>query len=128
MERAGAAHAAHHLVENEQDAVAVADIAHALEITRHRRDRPQRGADDRLRHEGDDGIAAERMDLVFELLRQAFAIGLRGFVRASAAIFVRRRHVVRLDEKRTELLALPLPAADRERAERDAMIALASGN
>jgi hypothetical protein len=36
--------------------------------------------------------------------------------------------MMRLDQKRTELLALPFPASDRERAERDAMIALASLN
>ena len=33
--------------------------------------------------------------------------------------------MVRLDQQRGELLALPFAAADRERAERDAMIALA---
>ena len=33
--------------------------------------------------------------------------------------------MMRLDQQRTELLALPFPAADRERAERDAVIALA---
>ena len=34
--------------------------------------------------------------------------------------------MVRLDQQRSELLALPFPAADRERAERDAVIALAA--
>src|SRR5262245_11596583 len=33
--------------------------------------------------------------------------------------------MVRLDQQRTELLALPLPASGRKRAERDAVIALA---
>ncbi len=36
MQRAGAAHAAHHLVEDQQHAMAVADLADALEIARRR--------------------------------------------------------------------------------------------
>src|SRR5215471_2313531 len=126
MQRARAAHAAHHLVENEQHAVAVADVAHALKITRHRGDRAQGGADDRLGDKGDDVRAAELLNLEFELLRQPLAVGLRALVRAALAIFVNRRHVMRFDQKRSELLALPLSAADRERTERDAVIALAS--
>src|SRR5262245_52016224 len=38
VQGARSAHSAHHFVENEQDAVAVADFAHVLEIARHRRD------------------------------------------------------------------------------------------
>ena len=125
VQRAGAAHAAHHLVEDEQDAVAVADLAHALEIAGHRRDRAQGGADHGLGDEGDDVVAAELVDLGFELFGQALAIGLRRLVRAPVAIFVDRRHMVGLDQQRRELLALPFAAADRERAERDAVIALA---
>src|SRR5258708_623970 len=36
--------------------------------------------------------------------------------------------MMRFDQKRSELLALPLPAPDRERTERDAMITLPSRN
>jgi hypothetical protein len=126
MQRARAAHTAHHLVENEQHAVAVADIAHAPKITRHRGDRAQGGADDRLGDKGDDVLAAELLDPDFELSRQPLAVGLRGLVRAALAIFVNRRYMVRFDQKRSELLALPLSAPDRERTERDAMIALVS--
>ena len=128
VQGAGAAHAAHHLVKDEQHAVAVADLAHALEIARHRRDRAQGGADHRLGDEGDDVVAAELLDLGLELVGQALAIGLRRLVRAAVAILVDRRHVVRLDQQRRELLALPLAAADRERAERDAVVALAPGD
>src|SRR5215831_5605773 len=126
MQRARAAHTAHHLVENEQHAVAVADIAHAPKITRHRGDRAQGGADDRFGDKGDDVLATELRDLVFELSRQPLAVTLRGLVRAALAIFVNRRYMVRFDQKRSELLALPLSAPDRERTERDAVIALAS--
>src|SRR5262249_10254069 len=126
MQRARAAHAAHHLVENEEHAVAVADNARAPKITRHRGDRAQGGADDRFGDEGDDVLAAELLDLAFEVLRQPLAVGFRGLVGAALPIFVDRRHVMRFDQKRSELLALPLSAPDRERTERDAMIALAS--
>ena len=108
--------------------MAVADVAHAPEIARHRGDRAERGADDRLGDEGDDGVAAELGQLAFELLRQALAVGLRGLVRAAVAIFVDRRDMVRLDQQRSELPALPVAAADRERAERDAVIALPARN
>src|SRR5262249_59605320 len=62
----------------------------------------------------------------FELSRQPLAVRLCVFVRAALAIFVDGRHGVVCDPRRTELLALPLPAPDRERTERDAMIALPS--
>src|SRR5262249_57498119 len=94
--------------------------------TRHRGDRAQGGADHRLGDKGDDVLAAELLDLAFELPRQPLAVGLRGFVRAALAIFVNRRYMVRFDQKRSELLALPLSPPDPERTERDAMIALAS--
>src|SRR5262249_45491199 len=128
MQRARAAHAAHHLVENEQHAVAVADIPHAPKITRPRRDRLQVAAGTRFGDKGDDVSLPEPLDLECELSRQPLAVGLCGFVRAALAIFVNRRHMMRFDQKRSELLALPLSAPDRERTERDAVIALAARN
>src|SRR5262249_50285455 len=126
MQRARAAHAAHHLVENEQHAVAVADVAHALKIARNRGDRAQGGANDRLGDKGDDVRAPELLDLEFELLRQPLAVGLRALVRPTSGLVEPRGHVVLCDQKGGKLLALPLSAADRERTERDAVIALAS--
>src|SRR5262249_61598961 len=75
-------------------------------------------------HEGDDVATAEFVDLGFELLREALRIVARSFVRAALAIFVDRRDVMRLDQQRLEWLALPLAAADRQRAERHAMLAV----
>ncbi len=46
--RAAAAHAAHHLVEDEEHAVAVANLANALEVAGHGRHGAERRADDRL--------------------------------------------------------------------------------
>ena len=69
MQRAGAAHAAHHLVENEQHAVAIADRPDALEIIADRRDRACGRADDSLGHESDDAIGADFEDAILERLR-----------------------------------------------------------
>jgi hypothetical protein len=41
VQRAGAAHAAHHLIDDQQDAVAVADVTDAAEITRYRASNPR---------------------------------------------------------------------------------------
>ena len=60
-QRAGAAHAAHHLIEDQQHAVAVADLADRLEIARHRRHRAERRADHRLGDEGDHAVRAEAL-------------------------------------------------------------------
>src|SRR5262249_11302579 len=126
VQRAGAAHAAHHLVEDEQDAMAAADLAHAPEIAGHRWDRAHGGADHGLGHESDDVFAPERIDLCFELLAEPFAVGLRRLVGAALEVFISRRDLMRLVRQGSDLFALPLAAPDRQRAERDAMIALPS--
>src|SRR3979490_243359 len=94
-------------------------------MARHRRDRSQRGSDDRLGDAGEYVVAAELVNLGLELIGQTRAVGRRRLIRTPAAIFVGRRDMMRLDQKRGELLALPFAAPDCERAERDAMIALA---
>jgi hypothetical protein len=106
--------------------VAIANLAHAREITRHSGSRAQGGADHRLGDESDDGVAAELLDPAFELAGQARAIVLRRLLGPTLAIFVDRRDMVRLDQQRSELLTLPFPAAGRQRAERAAVIALAA--
>ena len=77
MHGAGAAHAAHHLVEDQQRAVAVADLAHALEIARQRGDAAGGGADHRFGEEGDDGIRAEALELGFQFVGQTIDVLLR---------------------------------------------------
>src|SRR5438067_1440462 len=128
VQRACAAHAAHDLVENEQNAVAAAYLAHAPEIPGHRGNRTHGGADDGLGDKADDVFAAELADFALEFLRQAFAIGLSALVRAPLAVFVDRRDMVRLDQQRSERFALPFAASRRERAESDAVIALPPRN
>ncbi len=126
MQSAGTAHAAHHLVENEQDAVPVADLAHALEISGYRSHSAKRRAHDCFGNEGKNGFRAEFLDLGLKLLRQAFAVSLRCFISVAIAIFVTGRYVKGLDQKRSELLAPPFIAADGQRAKRVAVIALLS--
>src|SRR2546421_9778405 len=56
--RAAAAHAAHHFVEDQQDAVAIADLAHAFEVARYRRWGAQRWTRDRFLDDGAYRVAA----------------------------------------------------------------------
>ena len=74
VHRAGAAHAAHHLVEDQQRAVPVADLAHALEIAGQRGDAAGGGADHGLGQEGDDGVGAEALELGFQFVGQPIDI------------------------------------------------------
>ena len=125
--RAGAAHAAHHFVEDQQHAVAVADFADALEVAGRRGNRAERRADDGLGDERGDVVGAELDDLRFELVRHAQPVRFGGFVRRLVAVRVARRDVVyRIDQHRLELAAAPDVAARGQRAERVAVITLAA--
>ena len=126
MQRSGAAHAAHHFIENEQHAVAVADRADPLEVVGDRRHRARGRADHRLGHEGDDLIGPEFEDLVLERLcgaRRIIGVALAGIL---PAIGVAGIDMVGFDQQRAELGAAPFVAAGCERAQRVAMIALAA--
>src|SRR5262249_25571481 len=120
------AHSAHHFVENEQDAMAVADFSYVLEIAWHPRDSAQGRTDDGLRDKGDEVGSTDLVDLAVELLRQALPILVRAFVRTAFSILINWRDVMRFDQQRREWLALPFAPADGERAERHAVIALPS--
>src|SRR5262249_48181682 len=111
MQRAGAPHSAHHLVEDEQDVMPIADIADTLEIARHGRNGAYRRADHGLGNEGNNVLRAKLVELRLEFPREALAIFLRRLVAAALAIFVDRCDMRRLDEKRSELFALPGTAA-----------------
>ena len=128
MQRARAAHAAHHLVQDQQDAVAVADLAHALEVAFDRGNASGRRAPDRFGHEGHDGIRAELLDLVFEFLGQPLAVLRRRLVGPPPAILEARRDMMHVDQQRRELLAPPFVAADGQGTQRVAVVALPAGN
>src|SRR5690606_2942427 len=55
----GTAHSAHHLVENEQNAVTTADLPYLPEVSRWRRGAALRRAPDRLGNEADDSVGAQ---------------------------------------------------------------------
>ena len=121
---AGASHAAHDFVEDQQDAVPVADLAHTLEVAGRWRRAALRGAADGFGDEGDHRLGAKRLDFCVEFGRQALTVGGERFAGAKVAIGVRRRDVVAWKQHRGELLAPERIAADRQRAERVAVIAL----
>ena len=128
VERAGAAHAAHHLVEDQQHAVSVAHLAHRLEVARHRHQHAGRRAADRLGDERDHGLGPERLQRGLEFGGQAQAVGFGGLVGELLAVRVARREVGRRHQQRRERGAPPFVATDRERAQRVAVIALAPGD
>ncbi|CAM2156543.1 hypothetical protein PT2222_30015 [Paraburkholderia tropica] len=126
VQPARAAHARHDLVEDQQHAVAIAHGANLAEVVAHRWHRAGRRADHRLRHESRDVFRAEFEDLLFEFIGETLRVGFVGFAFVTLAIRVARAHVMRFDQDRQERLASPCVAADRQRAERIAVIALAA--
>ncbi len=122
----GAAHAAHHFVEDQQHAVPVADFAHALEVSRRWCQCAAGGTADGFRDECDDVFAADALDRSCKLLRQPLTVLLGRFAVALVAIRVSRRNMLDVDQQRRELPPAPLVAADRQRAERIAVIAVAA--
>ncbi len=125
VQRAGAAHAAHHLVQDQQHAVAVAHVAHAAEVPGHRRHDPGRCTADRLGDERDHTVRAGLHDGRIQFGGQALAVLLGCFRGAPVAVFVAGADVHRIDQQRRERLAAPGVAADGQRAQRVAVIALA---
>ena len=113
VQRAGATHAAHHLVEDQEHAVAVADLADAPEIAGSGGHRSRRRADDGFRDEGHHGVRAELENFVFERLCGAQAVGLLALAGFLVAVGVARVDVMRLDQQRAELArgAISLPPA-----------------
>ena len=86
---AGAAHPAHHLVEDQEHAVAVANLADAPEIARNGGHRAQGRADHRLGDESHHRVGAEGQDLVLQLLRDArVGMAQAGDRRAARAVEV----------------------------------------
>ncbi len=124
MQRSRPAHAAHHFIENEEHAVAIANAAYQLEIIGHRRHRAQGCADDGLGHKGDDLIGAKFEDLVLQRLGGARRIRRLALARVLQAVCVARVDMMGFDQQRLELGAAPFVAAGRQRAQGVAVIAL----
>ena len=128
MQGPRATHAAHHLVEDQQHTVAIADFTDALEVASRGGYRAERGADDRFRDESDHRLGAELYKARLELVGGTLCIGLCGFALVPVAVFVAGVDVVARNEDGGKGLAPPRVAADRERAQRVAVIALAAGD
>ncbi len=123
---AGAAHAAHDFIGDEQDAVPVADIAHALEVARRGRDRAAGGAHHRLGDESDDGVRPGLDDGRFEFVEQAGRVVVERHAFAAAPVGVTGRDAQRLLQQRGKGALAPLVAAHAQRAQRVAVVALAA--
>ncbi len=124
VQRAGAPHAAHHLVEDEQDAVAIADLAHGAEVPGHRGQHAGGRAAHGLRDERDHAIGAGRDDGRVELGGEAASVRLGRLAFAEVAVRIAGRDVRDVDQQRRELAPAPLVAAHRERTQRVAVVAL----
>ena len=74
MQRAGASHAAHDFVQDELDAVAIAQFAHAVQVAGNRGQHAGRRATDGFRDEGDDGFRPQPGEGVGQFGHQALAI------------------------------------------------------
>src|SRR5690606_33635529 len=109
-------------------AVAVADLAHAPEVSRHRGEYAGRRPAHRLRHEADDPLGAQAPDRLVEFARKPLAVLLGALARGPVAIFVARRHMLHVHQQGTELGAAPGIASHRKGAERVAVIALPAGD
>ena len=126
---AGAAHAAHHLVQDQQRAVAVADLAHALEIAGQGGDAAGGGADHRFGEERHDGVGAEALELGVQFVGQPVEVLRVGFAVVLEAIGEAGRHqAVRLGQDRLVLRPPHHVAAGRQRAQRGAVIGLPAGD
>jgi hypothetical protein len=82
VQGAGAAHAAHHLVQDQQHAVAVAHLAHRLEVARHRHQHAGGGAAHGFGDEGEHLAGPDAADRLVQFARQALAVLLGRFARA----------------------------------------------
>src|SRR5690606_12500534 len=102
VERARAAHSAHDLVENQENAVAVADLPNLPEIAGRRGCAALGGAPDSLGNEGDDSFRAQLSDGGLVLRGQSLPVGLQRLALTELAISVRWRDVVALEEHRSE--------------------------
>ncbi len=117
VQGAGTAHPAHHLVEHQQDAVAVAQLAHPAHVPRRRGERTRRGAADGFRDEGDHILATQAVDRIGEFAHQALAVLDIAFAGQAVTILVGRRYVFDIDQQGRELCASPRVATDRQRAQ-----------
>ncbi len=125
MQRAGAAHAAHDLVQDQERAVTIADFAHRSEIALGRRHAAGSGADHRFGDEGRNRVGTKPQEFGFEFVGKARdELGI-ALVVALFVIGKGRRHVGEGRRQQCGIgLAPPGVSAGRERAQGVAVVAL----
>ena len=128
VQRAGATHATHDLVQDEQDAMPVAQVADTLEIAGHRREHACRRATDGLCHKRHHVVRPQFLDGPGQFGHQPLTVGLGRLIGETASVLVAGRHMGHVDQQRTELLAAPFIATHRQCAQGIAVVALASGD
>ena len=108
--------------------MSVADFAHLLKVSCDRGNAARRRPAHRLGNECDDRLGAQLCDLRLELPGEALTVAAGCLVGLPAAIFAAGRDVVRVDQQRCELLAAPGVAANGERSQGIAVVALSASD
>src|SRR5260221_3981195 len=85
------AHPAHHFVENQQHAIAVADLTDTLEIARHGRRAAKARPHYRLAEERRDILRSLGQDRRFQFIGRTLAILLSALLGPAMTIFIARR-------------------------------------
>ena len=125
VHRAGTAHAAHHLVQDQQGAVAVADLPHTAEVAGDGGDAAGGGAHDRLGQERDHRVGPQALELRLQLRAQAIQVLRVGLAFELEPVGEAGRHqAVRRAQDGFVLLPPHHVAAGRQRAQRGAVVAL----
>ena len=123
------AHAAHHLVEDQQSAVPVADVAHGPEVTLRRRHTSGRGTDDGLGDERRHRVGAEALEFSLQLGRQPRHKIRLGFTVALFVIGEGWCHMAECWRQQWRIgFAPPGVSACGQRPKRIAVVALATGD
>ena len=129
MKRAGAAHAAHHLVEDEQGAVTVADLPHRPEVAFGRRHAAGGGSDDGLGNESGHRVGAEAPEFSLQFGGQPRRKPGFGFIVALFAIRECRCHMTEGGRQQGRIgFAAPRVSARGQRAQGIPVVALPAGD
>ena len=97
IKRSAAAHAAHHFIEDQEHAVAIADFANAGEISGHGWHATERCTTHCFGDKSDDRVVSQPLDFAFQFARKALAILDFIFRRALFAIRIAGRNMGDLD-------------------------------
>ena len=126
MQGTGATHAGHHLIQNQQSAMAITDSAHGLEIAGQRGRATKRGSHHRFRAKGDHIARAKALEFRLKLRRQPRDVISIVFIFAPIAIGEAGGDMAEGIRQDRRVRRAPRDiATGRKRAQRIAMIGLA---